>query len=122
MKSVRNIILVTVAILVGLVGCGSGGDDWIVGVWETEIMGTKMTYKFETDGTVTITSDGNMFGQEVNSTKYGTYSIDGDILSFVDPDSSEDNKKLKISNREQNAFLGTPIGAPLILEFKRKIN
>ena len=120
MKNIRNIVLVTVAILVGLVGCGSGGDSWIVGSWETEIMGMEMTYKFERDGTVAITGGGNVLGQEVNpSTKYGTYSIDGDILSFVDPDSSE-NKKIKISDREQNAFLGTPVGAPFILEFKRK--
>jgi len=59
-------------------------------------------------------------GQEANNeTKKTTYSIAGDILSVTD---EGENEKIKISNRKQNEFLGTPIGAPFILEFKRKIN
>ena len=51
MKCFRNIILVTIAIIVGLVGCGSGGEDWIVGVWETKLMGIKVTHEFKKEGT-----------------------------------------------------------------------
>ena len=122
MKSFKNIILVTVAIIIGLVGCGSGGSDWIVGVWETEFMGMNITFKYETDGTYEKTGTGSVFGDEVSpTTENGTYSIDGDIVSFTYEDG--EIEKMKISNREQNSFFGTPIGgAPFILEFKRKIN
>jgi len=116
MKSVRNIILVTVAILVGLVGCGSGGDDWIVGVWEVDqIVGDgTSTLKFSSDGTVVV-NEGSKDKSPV------PYSLSGDILTIEDTKSDGTTKqmKMKIDSHNEQSFVATMIGFPITMEYRR---
>jgi len=108
MKSVRNIILVTIAIFVGLVGCGSGGDDWIVGVWEVdseELEDGTATFNFSSDGTVVVNS--------VSVVRSPVpYSLSGDILTI-------DEEKMKIDSHDEQSFIATMIGFPITMEYRR---
>ena len=107
MKSVRNIILVTIAIFVGLVGCGSGGDDWIVGVWEVDqiVGGGTSTLTFSSDGAVVV-NEGSKDKSPV------PYSLSGDILTI-------DETKMKIDSHDEQSFIATMIGFPITMEYRR---
>jgi len=125
MMCFRNIILVTIAILVGLVGCGSVEEDWvvgvsdeaywIVGVWEVDNINSRegtSTLTFSSDGTVVVINESR------NKSSF-PYTLYGDILTIEELYPTRKQWKIKIDSHDEECFIGTIIGLPVTMEYRR---
>ncbi|MBO0700814.1 MAG: hypothetical protein J2P46_20635 [Zavarzinella sp.] len=94
-KAVRACVVVA-CLALAVSGCGSSPQDQIVGKWEAEPAGVKMTAEFTKDGKATI----SMLGHSTQ----GTYKLDGDELVWtVDGHTARQKVKLTATEMELTA-------------------
>ncbi|MCR5699439.1 MAG: hypothetical protein K6G52_07335 [Treponemataceae bacterium] len=95
-------VLVILAALVALVGCGAAST--LPGTTWKDSTGV-VTYKFGEDGNLTVTSSVTIAGLTTSSTTTYAYTVSGDKLSIKDGDTTTEYTVVKTTSSDGTYYL-----------------
>ena len=117
-----KILQIIIILLLFVVGCKDSSESRIQGKWNTDLTGMKTEMDFRPNGDLYVRGlGGSLFGEifeeEANPKKKGTWSFDGKVLTTV-TDKTGKTEELIVTWTEEG-FVMQKAGSPILFSVKR---